>query len=99
MPKVIIDGVVYRPVAKLTCADVSSIGTCLRAARRDLGLSLGEAADEIGITKSYLWSLEKDRAAPSLLVATKIADAYGFGVATLAEICRACANADDVIAL
>lgn len=75
MPNVLIDGVLYRPVAKLTCADVSSIGSCLQAARQDLGISLGEAAKSIGITKSYLWSLEKDRASPSLLVAVKIANA------------------------
>ncbi len=94
MPNVLIDGVLYRPVAKLTCSDVISMGSCLLAARQDLGISLGKAANEIGITKSYLWSLENYRASPSLLVAGKIADAYGLSVALLAEICRACANAE-----
>lgn len=49
----------------------------IRLSRKELGLSLSKAADLIGITKSYLWSLENsDDANPSVKVVCKLAKAY-----------------------
>lgn len=87
MRSVIIDGVKYVPQTRFkTCADVQSLGTALRAARREFAQSLSDAAKDIGITKSYLWQLEKDKACPSLLIARKIAHTYGISIVSMADL-------------
>jgi DNA-binding XRE family transcriptional regulator len=82
---VIINGIEYRPVATLP-AQSSQMPLCdtLRALRKSAKLTLQGAGDLAGITKSYLWGLEKAAHHPSLAVAKRLADLYGVSLLDLA---------------
>lgn len=49
----------------------------LAAARKNAGLTQGQAASELGIHISTLVSYEKGRTSPKSNVATKMAEVYG----------------------
>ena len=82
---VMINGIEYRPVATLP-AQSSQMPLCdtLRALRKSARLTLQGAGDLAGITKSYLWGLEKAAHQPSLAVAKRLADLYGVSLLDLA---------------
>ncbi len=82
---VLVNGIEYRPVATLP-AQSSQMPLCdtLRALRKSAKLTLQVAGDLAGITKSYLWGLEKAAHQPSLAVAKRLADLYGVSLLDLA---------------
>jgi len=85
-PSVIINGVEYRPVATLHAQPVRMpLCDTLRELRKSAGMTLQEAGDLAGITKSYLWGLERAIHCPSLAVAKRLADLYGVSVDLLAS--------------
>ena len=58
----------------------------LKRIRESVGLSLAEVAARAGISKTYLWELEKDEAgekSPSLDVAKRLVAALGVGLLDL----------------
>lgn len=86
MPKsVVIDGVEYFPRAKPKLVPDGGLGDFLRVLRLSLRLTLEEAANTIGCSKSYLWELENDSSDPSLSMAKSIAHAYGVSVEVLSS--------------
>lgn len=90
---VIINGIEYRPVATLPeQSSQAPLGDTLRALRKSARLTLQGAGDLAGITKSYLWGLEKAAHQPSLAVAKRLADLYGVSLLDLA----ACQTANSV---
>jgi DNA-binding transcriptional MerR regulator/mannose-6-phosphate isomerase-like protein (cupin superfamily) len=60
-------------------------GNRFRRARRELGLSLKEAAARIGISPAYLSALERGEGEPSSHIIARIADAYLMPMSGLAE--------------
>lgn len=62
-----------------------SLGAKLIELRQRAGLSLQEAADKLGISKTHLWSLEKGQSEnPSLELLTKLANLYKVSIDYLA---------------
>ncbi len=55
----------------------------LRLARFHRGLDLACAADELGISASYLSLIERRKATPRASIAKKVADFYGHEVAEI----------------
>ena len=51
------------------------LGERLRQRRKELGLSLRELADRVGLTASFLSQIERDLTSPSLESLRKISDA------------------------
>jgi transcriptional regulator with XRE-family HTH domain len=51
------------------------LGNRLRARRQELGLSLRELAERVGLTASFLSQIERDLASPSIESLRKISDA------------------------
>jgi len=51
--------------------------TKLRQFRKAAGLTYQQLADKAGISKPYVWALEKDTVDPSLSVVRRIARALG----------------------
>jgi transcriptional regulator with XRE-family HTH domain len=51
------------------------LGNRLRARRQELGLSLRELAERVGLTASFLSQIERDLASPSIESLSKISDA------------------------
>ncbi len=88
---VIINGIEYRPVATLPPqSDPMPLCETLRALRKSAGMTLQEAGDLAGITKSYMLGLERDAThGPSLAVAKRLADLYGVSVDLLASSLQA----------
>lgn len=61
-----------------------SFAVRLRVARERKGLSLQKLADEVGVSKAYLWELETERAInPSLELLAKLSTKLGVTIATL----------------
>lgn len=83
---VLIHGIEYVP--KITIGaprQFESLGDALRAMRKEALWTLAQAAREIGITKSYMWALEKGISEPSLRLAKRIAGAYGVPISVLSD--------------
>jgi transcriptional regulator with XRE-family HTH domain len=59
------------------------LGEYLRRRRERMGWSLQKAADEIGISRMYLWKLETRGSNPSMGVLQKLAQAYGVSLPDL----------------
>jgi|SRR5579884_997739 len=72
----------------------------LREAREKAGLKLDEVAAKAGVSKTYLWELEKDEAGvkkPSADVLLKIANALSTTIAHLLGLPTVRARAEEVI--
>jgi len=52
------------------------IGQRLKELREKKKLSLAQLGDKVGLTKSFLWQLEKERASPSITTLMKILAVY-----------------------
>ena len=63
----------------------------LRTARVDMGLTLEEAANKLGITKNTLISYEKYRTIPDIRMGRAIAELYGKSVNDLIFLPEDCA--------
>lgn len=80
---IVINGIRYAPV--------NSNGECLRlgdmllAKRLEANLTLKDAAKLIECSKSYLWSLEKNKKEPGFGVASRISKAYGIPLEVLSS--------------
>jgi transcriptional regulator with XRE-family HTH domain len=79
-------------------SDREGMGEIVRRRRRDLGMSLREAARRIGISPSYLVALEQGRnpstgraAVPSPVVLSAIGDVLAVDLQDLLDACRAVA--------
>ena len=59
------------------------IGDCLRSAREERGLTLEQAAETSGISKSHLSRLESSERQPSVASLLALSDAYGVPVGVL----------------
>ena len=57
----------------------------IKRLRRDRGLTLEQAADQMGLTRSWLSKVENFRVTPSLPALGKIASTYGTTLATLMD--------------
>src|ERR1700692_3889476 len=66
-----------------TDSTVTSIGDCLRATRETRGLTLEQAAESSGISKSHLSRLESSERQPSVASLLALSDAYGVPVGVL----------------
>lgn len=64
-------------------AVLSSLGDCLRATREERGLTLEQAAELSGISKSHLSRLESCERQPSVASLLALAEAYGVPVGVL----------------
>ena len=53
---------------------MENIGETIRKLRKEIGLSLKELSERIGVTSSFISQIENNRAMPSLTVLKKIAD-------------------------
>jgi DNA-binding XRE family transcriptional regulator len=60
-----------------------SFGDCLRRLRRASRESLACAANEVGVSKSYLCDVENNRCVPGLKVARNLAQHYGLSLDVL----------------
>jgi len=67
-----------------TAVEGFSLGTRIRAARRDAGLKLREVAAQTGLSISYLSQIERDLLTPSVAALRRIADALTLPAGTLA---------------
>ena len=68
------------------------LGSFIRDAREITGMSLSEAADLIGCTKSHVWDLEQGRARnPTITILAGLASAYNIDLGDLATIAAASA--------
>jgi transcriptional regulator with XRE-family HTH domain len=61
----------------------ASLGDCLRAARDTMGLTLEQAAETSGISKSHLSRLESSERQPSVVSLLALSEAYGVPVGVL----------------
>lgn len=79
---VIINGVEYKAVMKpLLSSKKTMLGDTLKAYRLFSKVETLEVASKgIGISKSYLWEIEKHSPAISLPLAIKLANYYGFSL-------------------
>lgn len=66
----------------------ANFSDALSEGRKKHNMTLDKASAAIGISKSYLWSLERGESEPSLWIASKIADLYGLDLKSLAELPR-----------
>jgi transcriptional regulator with XRE-family HTH domain len=66
-----------------TGATITAIGDCLKAVREQRGLTLEQAADLSGISKSYLSRLESSERQPSVSSLLAKSSDYGVTVGTL----------------
>jgi len=73
---VIINGIKYMPERKVT-KKKRPFSVLLRETRKLSGETLEKAAKSLGVTKSYIWELEKGGAAPGLGVVQKAIKHYG----------------------
>ena len=62
---------------------LASLGDCLRGARETRGLTLEQAAESSGISKSHLSRLESSERQPSVASLLALSDAYGVPVGVL----------------
>ena len=62
---------------------LTSLGDCLRAARETRGLTLEQAAESSGISKSHLSRLESSERQPSVASLLALSDAYGVSMGLL----------------
>lgn len=58
-------------------ADPGSVGERLRFVREERGLSVEELADRAGVSKSFLWEVERDRSGISGEKLLKVANVLG----------------------
>ena len=64
--------------------DAERIARKVLKLRKEADLSLAEAAERIGVTKSHLWEFEKGRTKnPSLNMLRGLADCYGISLTDL----------------
>jgi transcriptional regulator with XRE-family HTH domain len=76
-----------------------SLADRIRTLRDEAGLSLDELAAKAGISKTYLWELEKDEAGekkPSAAVLLRVANALGTTIAELMALPAVRAEAAEV---
>lgn len=62
---------------------MTSIGTKIRNARKDAGLTQVELAKKTSLSRSYIGDIEKDRYNPSVATLRAIADATGVPVESI----------------
>lgn len=79
-----INGIKYYPKTEIELMPMS-FGEFLRQCRKNLGLTLDEAANVIICSKSYIWELENGTIEPSFKMAIKISNAFGIELITLAS--------------
>lgn len=91
MTMVVVDGKLYVPEinTKPPKLPFKTLGDALAEGRKNCNMTLGVAADRAGISKSYLWSLERNESEPSLWIAATIAELYGLDLRTIAQLPRA----------
>ena len=63
-----------------------ALGTRIRVARRNRGLTLQEAAHQIGISRSFLSTLERGETGVSVQTLSRIADALGMPMSAFAPV-------------
>ncbi len=59
------------------------IGDVIRKAREEAGFSQQELADKTGVSRVYIWMLEKDAKSPTLNVFENLAQSLGVRPSTL----------------
>lgn len=91
MTTVIIDGEIYVPKSntKPPKMPFKTLGDALIEGRKNCNMSLDVAANLAGISKSHLWSIEKNQTEPSLWIASSIANIYGLDLRAIADLPRA----------
>ena len=90
MTTVIINGELYVPEVNSNADknQYKSLGDCLADGRKNCNMTLDRASDRAGISKSHLWSLEKNECEPSLRIAAILARLYGFDLNMIANLPR-----------
>ena len=90
MTTVIINGELYVPEvnSKAKKNQFKSLGDALSHGRKNCNMTLARAADRAGISKSHLWSLERNVCEPSLRVAAILARLYGLDLNIIANLPR-----------
>jgi transcriptional regulator with XRE-family HTH domain len=89
--EVIIDGRRYVPSVELPSgfrapSRINPLGSLVATYREANSLSLQEAANRAGVSKTYLWEIETGKATdPPFAIIVRLARAYGINLNTLAE--------------
>ncbi len=84
--EVVIDGVKYVPEPRFPYqGGIGSFGQLLRQRRQEMRWSLENAAENIGISKTYLWELEQDQGDPSFRIIVGISIAYRIQLVDMAS--------------
>lgn len=73
------------------------IGKKIYALRKSKGMSLGELAIEAGVSKSYLWGIEKDKISPSHNKIVNISKVLAVSVSFLIDDSKTKVNQNDVL--
>lgn len=60
-----------------------NIGARLRKRRQELGMTLSDVADSIGVTKGFLSDVERDKTSPSVASLLRICDALNMPIGAL----------------
>lgn len=84
---VVIDGIEYLPKSPISMMP-RTFGEFMKECRTLLSLTLDQAADKSGVSKSFIWELEKGNAEPSLKIAACLGEAYGVSLETMASYLR-----------
>ena len=90
MTTVIINGELYVPEAnvKSNKHQFTSLGDALVYGRKNCNMTIDRASDRAGISKSHLWTLEKNECEPSLRIAAILAKLYGLDLSFIAYLPR-----------
>lgn len=83
--KVEINGISYVP-ATVVSLEQQPFSVLLRRAREAHGESLDVACSAIGISKTYLWQLEKGEAQPGLIVLQSVLNHFGLRFEQIAHV-------------
>lgn len=82
--RVIIDGIEYFPKSPISMMP-RTFGEFMKECRTLLNLTLDQAAEKSGVSKSYVWEMENGKSEPSLRIAACLSEAYGIGLETMAS--------------
>lgn len=77
-----------------------NFGSIIKFSRENKNLSLKELEDKTGISASYINRLENgERQAPSVPIASELADALELDLAMLLDVCNNKSKSDDLISI
>ena len=84
---VVIDGIEYLPKSPISMMP-RPFNEFMKECRSLLEISLDEAAEISGVSKSHIWQIEAGNAEPSLRIAACLGEAYGISLESMASYLR-----------